>query len=91
MRVVDLAREVLEEAVELVEVAVGGRQELCRVRAVLGAPDRLQLDLELVPEALDPAAHGHQVAALELAGEEVRVAEGPPWIAPVRSRSSTAR
>ncbi len=73
--VVDLAGEVLEEAVELVEVAVGHRQELGGVRGRLGAPDRLEVHLELVPEALDPAPDGHEVAALELGREEVRVAE----------------
>jgi hypothetical protein len=65
----------LEEAVQLVEVAVGGRQERGRVRR-LGAPDRLQLDLELVPEALDAPADRDEVAALELAREEVGVPEG---------------
>ena len=54
--VVDLAREVLEEAVELLEVAVGHGQEVGGVGA-LGAPDRAQLDLQLVAEALDPARH----------------------------------
>ena len=79
VRVVDLAGEVLEEAVELLDVAVGDRQELGRVgRALLGAPDRGQLDLQLVAKALDAAAHADQVAALELAGEEVGVAERTP-------------
>ena len=73
--VVHLAGEVLEEAVELVEVAVGGRQERGRVGR-LGAPDRAQLDLQLVAEALDPPGDRDQVAALELAGQEVGLAEG---------------
>ena len=42
--VVDLAREVLEEAVELLDVAVGDRQERGRVGR-LRALDRLHLDL----------------------------------------------
>ncbi len=44
----DLAGEVLEEAVELVEVAVGDGQEFARVdRRVVGAGDPLELDLRL--------------------------------------------
>ena len=74
--VVHLAREVLEEAVELPDVAVGDRQELGRVR--VGRLDRLHLDLKLVAEALDPPGHGHEIAALELARQEVRVAERAP-------------
>ena len=54
--VVHLAREVLEEAVELVQVAVGDRQEGGRVGAPRRARIALQLDLQLVPEALDPPA-----------------------------------
>jgi hypothetical protein len=75
VRVVDLTGQVLEEAVELLQVAVGGGQERRRVGR-LGAPDRVELDLELVAEALDPPGDLHQVPALELAGEEVGVAEG---------------
>ena len=74
--VVHLAREVLQEAVELLDVAVGDRQELGRVR--LGRLDRLHLDLKLVAEALDAPGHRHEVAALELARQEVRVAERAP-------------
>ncbi len=75
-RVMDLAREVLEEAVELVEVAVGDGQERRRIDlAVLYAPDRAQLDLQLVAEALDATRDAHEVAALEAAREHVGVAE----------------
>ena len=88
--VVDLAREVLEEAVELVEVAVGGRQERRRVGR-LGAPDRAQLDLELVAEALDAAADGDQVAASNWPARKSASRNARAWIAPERSRSSTAR
>jgi hypothetical protein len=71
-----LTRQVLEEAVELVQVAIGDREKMGRVHAVeAGAADRPQLDLELVAEALDAAPHGHQVAALELASEEVGLAK----------------
>ena len=66
----------LEEAVELVEIAVGDGQELGGVGAAgIGAADRAQLHLELVPEALHPTGRRDQVAALELAGQEVGVAE----------------
>ena len=72
--VVDLAREVLEEAVELVEVAVGDGQEGRRVGS-LGARDLAQLELQLVAEPLHAPAHAHEIAALEAAGEQVGVAE----------------
>ena len=83
MRVVHLAREMLEKALQLVHVPVGHGQELRGIRAVcLRAPYRLQVHLELVAKALHPALHGHQITALELAGEEVRVAEGAPGNCP---------
>ena len=75
-RVAELAREVLEEAVELVEVAVGDGQERRRVGLVGGRPDdRADVDLQLVAEALDPARDPHEVAAVEAPGVEVGVAE----------------
>ena len=74
--VVDLPPEVLEEAVELLDVAVGDRQELRRVRHLLRcALDRFQLDLELVAEALHATADRHEIASLELARQEIGVAE----------------
>ena len=51
-----LAGQVLEEAVELVEVAVGDGQERGRVGVAVGARDRAHLDLQLVAEALDAPA-----------------------------------
>ena len=72
--VVDLAREVLEEAVELVEVAVGDGQELRGVGG-LGALDLVHLDLQLVAEALHAPAHAHELAAVEAPGEHVGVLE----------------
>ena len=62
----DLAREVLEEAVELVEVAVGDGQERGRVGG-LGPLDLLDVDLQLVAEALHAPAHAHELAAVEAA------------------------
>ena len=74
--VVDLARQVLEEAVELVEVAVGDGQERGGVGRAVGRPsDRAQVDLQLVAEALDAAGDADEVAALEAPGEDVGVAE----------------
>ena len=70
----DLAREVLEEAVELLHVAVGDGQELGRVGG-LGALDLLDVDLQLVAELLHAPAHAHELAALEAAGEDVGVLE----------------
>src|SRR2546421_2637039 len=69
--VVDLAREMLEEAVELVEVAVGDGEEVRRIGGVIGAPDRAQLDLELVAKPLDSTGDPNELAALELPGQEV--------------------
>ena len=75
VRVVDLTREVLEEAVEFVEVAVGDGEELGRV-CVLGPRHGAQLGHHLVAKALHAPARVHEVAALEPAREEVGVAEG---------------
>ena len=74
-RVVDLARQVLEEAVELVDVAVGDGQELARGRPPRRARSSRHLDLQLVAEALHAPAHAHELAAVEAAGEHVGVLE----------------
>ncbi len=65
----------LEEAVELVEVAVGDGQERGGI-GLVGLGDLANLELELVAEALDPSDHLHEVAALEAAGQQIGVAEG---------------
>ena len=73
-RVVDLRREVLEEAVELVEVPVGDGEEARGVRRAGGRPaDRAQLDLQLVAEALDAPGHAHEVAAIEAPGKHIGI------------------
>ena len=69
-----LAHQVLEEAVELVEVAVGDGEELGRVRA-LRPRDVHDLDLQLVAEALHAPAHAHELAAVEAPGQHVGVLE----------------
>ena len=68
----ELAREELEEAVQLVAVAADRRRELRRVR-VVRALERAHLDLEPVAEALDPAEHAHGVALVEAPVEQVDV------------------
>jgi hypothetical protein len=73
-RVVHLARQVLEEAVELVDVAVRDRQELRGISGV-GPCDVEHLDLQLVAEALHAPAHADELAAVEAAGQDVGVLE----------------
>ena len=90
----DLAGQMLEEAVELIQVPVGGRQEGRRDRppsASAHARDLDHLQHELVSEALDPAAKPDQIAALEAARQDVGVPERARLHVPVRSRSSSAR
>ena len=78
-RIEDLAHEMLEEALQLVEVAIGDGQEVRRIGLAVGdAGDRRQLDLQLVAEALNAPAHPHKVAALEAPGEHVGIAKRPP-------------
>src|ERR1019366_2252334 len=76
--VIALAGEMLEEAFELVAVAVGRRQEPARVADLGGidARDRADLDLELLPEARHAALHLHDVPALEAPREHIGVAKG---------------
>ena len=77
--VVNLAREVLEEAVELVEVAVGDGQECGRIGLALGgAIDRAQVDLQLVAKALDATGDAHEVTALEAPGQHIGVPKRAP-------------
>jgi hypothetical protein len=71
---VDLAREVLEEAFELVDVAGGDRQERGGVGG-LGAGDRAHVDLQLVAEALHAPHDADELAALEATRDDVGVAE----------------
>jgi hypothetical protein len=71
-RVRDLRGEELEEAVELVEVPPGLRDEACRVG--LGRLERAHLELEALAKPLDPAKDPDGVALVEPAVEEVDVA-----------------
>ena len=88
--VVHLAREVLEEAVELVEVAVGGRQELRRVAASARRIDRSSIwswsrkrSTRPVTATRSPRSNW---PARKSASRNARA-----WIAPELSRSSTAK
>ena len=75
-RLVDLAHQVLEEALELLDRAVGGGEEVGRVeRARLEALDVVQLRHELVAEALDPAGDRDGIAGLEPQADPVHLAE----------------
>jgi hypothetical protein len=76
-RVVHLARQVLEEALQFCCVAVGGREEEGRVEVALR--DRLDvLDLrdQLAAETLDLAQDPDRIAALEPRAEAVDVPKG---------------
>ena len=77
-RVAHLAGQMLEEAVELVEVAVGDGQEGGRIGVPrVGASDRADVDLQLLAEALDPPGDADQVAAVEAPGVQVGITEDP--------------
>ena len=77
-RVVDLARQVLEKAVQLLRRPVGGGEELGRVEgARLDSPQRRDLRLEAAAEPFDLAANLDRVAALEAGTELVGLAEDP--------------
>jgi hypothetical protein len=76
--VIDLPRQMLEETLKLVEIAVADGQELRRVgTGALGARDLVQGDLKLLAEALHAPAYPHKIAALETSPEHVRVTKGP--------------
>src|SRR4029450_6269946 len=62
-RVVDLAAQVLEEALELLGVAIGGRQKAGRIELrLIDRLDLLELGHELAPEALHIAPDANRVA-----------------------------
>jgi hypothetical protein len=82
--VVHFADEKLDEALELVGVPPKARSQLRRVDT-LGRLERPYLDLELVPEPLDPPEHAHRVARLEPPVEQVDV------VRPLPSTSSSER
>jgi hypothetical protein len=81
---------VLQEAVELVEVAEGDGQE-GRGVGVVGAGDRAQLELQLVAEALDAPAIRTRSPCSKRPASRSASRKTRAGMAPVRSRSSSAR
>jgi len=74
--IVDLAREVLEESLELVDGPVGGGQELRGIEAArLEALDVLELGDHLPAKPLHPPAHAYRVTALEAKANTVGLTE----------------
>ena len=77
-RVVDLAGQVLEEALELLGVAVRGGQEVRRVElSRLDGLDFLDLGHQLPAEALHPAGDANRVTTLEAPREAIDLPECP--------------
>jgi proteasome assembly chaperone (PAC2) family protein len=75
-RVVDLASEVLQESLELLDRTVGGREELRGVeRAGLEPPHVVELGDQVAAIALQPAAGKDRVAAREPQADPVRLAK----------------
>ena len=75
-RVVDLAGEMLEESLELLAVAIGGRQELGRIGLCRLEPAHvLELGDERSAEARNPPAHLDRIAAIESRADPVGVAK----------------
>ena len=68
----DLAREEVEEAVELLGIATHGRRQLGRI-AVRRCLDRPHLHLEPAAEPLHASEHAHGVALGEAAVEQLDV------------------
>ena len=74
--IVDLADQVLQEALELLHRSVGGRQELAGVEGVGIEPANVvELRGQLTAVALDPAPDGDRVPGLEPKPDPVGVAE----------------
>ena len=74
--VVDLAAQVLEEALQLLDRAIGGGKELGGVeRPGLEPAHVVELRRQLAPEALELAAGEHRVATLEAQPDPVGLAE----------------
>ncbi len=74
--VVDLAAQVLEEALELLDRAIGSGQELPRVeRPGLEPAHVVELGRQLAPEALELAPGVHRVAAFEAQPDPIGLPE----------------
>src|SRR5476651_1503420 len=76
--VIDLTREVLQKAVEFIQIAVGRWQKRGRVDLGFGdALDPLQLDLELLAKPRDAAGDGDEFAGGKASAVNVGVAKNP--------------
>jgi hypothetical protein len=75
---VDLARQVLEKALQLLAVAVGGGEKLLGVGLLrLEPPHVVELQSQLAPKALGAAPNLDWIAALESRADSVGLAEHP--------------
>ena len=73
-----LARKVLVEALQLLDVTMGDGQETCGILVCqLDPSDLLDRELQLLAKQLRTPAHPHELATLEAPGEEVGVAKDP--------------
>ena len=74
----DLAAQVLEEALELLDRAIGGGKELGGVeRPGFEPANVIELRRQLAPEALELAAGEHRVSAFEAQADPIGLAEDP--------------
>jgi proteasome assembly chaperone (PAC2) family protein len=71
-----LTCEVLEEPLQLIEIAVRRRQELLRIHA-LGPHELLHIDLECVAEPLDPSTNPHRIARRKPRRHRIGIAKHP--------------
>jgi hypothetical protein len=75
---VHLANEMLEKALELVDRAIGGGQELAGVEAAgIETPNVVELGDQLAAKSLDPPANRDRVAGPEAKAEPIGIAEDP--------------
>jgi len=89
-RVVDLPPKVLEEALQLIAITVGGREELLGIGFFrVEPPHVVDLHGQLAPKALGATPNLDRVAALESIRSASRNTRAP--IEPLRSRSSSER
>ena len=86
----DLAREELEEAVELVGVAAESRRQLGRI-GLRGRLDRSYLHLQPAAEPLHAAEHAHGVALAKRRSRSSTSSQTRASIRPLASTSSSAR
>jgi hypothetical protein len=88
-RMRDLAREELEEPVQLGSISPQSRGQLGRIR--LGGLDRPYVELQPVAEPLDSPEHADGVALAEAPVEELDVRPDARYGAPARVRRRSFR